>query len=216
VQYRFPEALARFPSSEFYEGRLRSFITSEKADEVLAPLERLAFPWPRAADGRIVPAVFVHCSTEEDYGGVSKQNVGQAALVRHIVRLLTTSRDVEGGGEIDNEEDAEGLSIAVLTPYTKQRDLVRHTLSGRATASTVDAFQGREADIVLLCTVRANMARDIGFVADMRRLNVAWTRARRALIVVGDRVTLAEGSELWARGIGACALLEIDVPGEGS
>ena len=76
MQYRFPEALANFPSSEFYEKRLKSAITGEEAGRVLAPLDDLAFPWPRV-NGRIQPAVFVHCTTEEDYGGMSKSNEGQ-------------------------------------------------------------------------------------------------------------------------------------------
>jgi superfamily I DNA and/or RNA helicase len=205
VQYRFPEALANFPSSEFYERRLKSAITGEEVGRVLAPLENLAFPWPRV-DGRIQPAVFVHCTTEEDYGGMSKSNEGQAQLVKQIIRLLTTLRVPEEGKE------PEQLSIAVLSPYTKQRTLLQHTLPGRIQSSTIDAFQGREADIIVFSTVRSNVEREIGFVEDMRRLNVAWTRARLALIVVGDESTMTAASGLWRRAIGSCVKVEVAVP----
>jgi regulator of nonsense transcripts 1 len=60
--------------------------------------------------------------------------------------------------------------------------------------SSIDGFQGRESDIVLFGTVRCNPHREIGFLKDMRRLNVALTRARAAVIVVGDRDTLTKGT----------------------
>ncbi|KAI0028389.1 RdRP-domain-containing protein [Vararia minispora EC-137] len=216
VQYRFPEALAHFPSSEFYEGRLRSSITGTKTVEVLAPLERVQFPWPRADDGSILPAVFVQCGTEEEYGGVSKSNQGQAQLVKYIVRQLSTTRDAERGDDAVSAERKDMPSIAVLSPYTKQTRLHDQTLNKRAQASTIDAFQGREADVIVFSTVRANPDRDIGFVEDMRRLNVAWTRARLALIVVGDEGTLAGGSELWRRAIASCTKVQLAIPEEGN
>jgi superfamily I DNA and/or RNA helicase len=64
----------------------------------------------------------------------------------------------------------------------------------------VDSFQGREADIVVFCTVRCNVHYSIGFLANERRMNVALTRAKRGLIVVGHRETLVgsqEGGGFW-------------------
>jgi len=207
VQYRFPEALAKFPSKEFYEGRLKSAMTDAEATEIFSGLDRLQFPWPKV-DGRIQPAVFVDCGLEEDYGGASKSNTGQATLAAHIVRLLSSPRDGDQG------ENINVPSIAVLSPYTKHATLLRHTLPSSlgARVSTIDSFQGREADVVIFTTVRANADCDIGFVEDMRRLNVAWTRARRALIVIGDRRTMVGGSALWRRAIEACHDVGIDVP----
>ena len=90
VQYRFPRELALFPSTEFYEGRLRSAMTDEEAQRLSEVLGLLQFPWTKDESGRIEPAVFVHCGTEEDYGGSSKSNEGQAELVAHIGKLLST------------------------------------------------------------------------------------------------------------------------------
>ncbi|KAH9924542.1 AAA domain-containing protein, partial [Fomitopsis serialis] len=68
-----------------------------------------------------------------------------------------------------------------------------------AVVSTLGGFQGREADVCILSTVRANMEGDIVFVEDARRLNVAWTRPKLGLIVVGSRTTLEGNSPLWKR-----------------
>jgi hypothetical protein len=74
---------------------------------------------------------------------------------------------------------------------------------------TIDSFQGRESDIIIFSTVRCNVERDIGFVEDERRLNVMWTRAKLALIIVGDRTTLtAKG--LWERALKSC--IDVTLP----
>lgn len=96
---------------------------------------------------------------------------------------------------------------AILTPYRGQARALEHglrslapwwePLAARVTVSSVDAFQGREADVVVLSTVRCNPRGAVGFVADPRRLNVAITRPRRGLVVVGSPATLAAGSPDW-------------------
>ncbi|KAF9069456.1 RdRP-domain-containing protein [Rhodocollybia butyracea] len=204
VQYRFPEALARFPSKEFYNNELGSYITGAKATALLDPLLRSNFPWP-IKDDEIRPAVFVHCGTEEDMGGQSKGNEGQAELIKQIVGLLSISKAT---GE--RLSDAEMPSITALSPYTKQTKILRDTL--RVPASTIDSFQGRESDIIIFSTVRSNDLADIGFVEDERRLNVAWTRARMGLIIVGDKRTMTAGRGLWHRAIESCVPVEITVP----
>jgi regulator of nonsense transcripts 1 len=86
-------------------------------------------------------------------------------------------------------------SIAVLTPYSRQADLLKTILSGfkGLEVSSIDGFQGRESDIVIFNTVRCNAHHEIGFLKDLRRMNVALTRARAAVIVIGDRDTLTKG-----------------------
>ena len=84
----------------------------------------------------------------------------------------------------------EAKNIAVLTPYSKQVTLIKNLMSQAdvemSEISTVDGIQGREKECILISMVRSNPGREIGFLKDWRRMNVAITRARRMLIVVGD------------------------------
>lgn len=197
VQYRSPERLNRFPSTEFYEGRLQSGVSDPQSLEALT---RSAFPWPQ--DNGVISSVFVQCSAEEDMGRMSKGNAIQADVVEHIISLLMAVRVEE------EESTCSEISITVLTPYTRQVQNLRQCLPSSITISTVDSFQGRESDIIIFSTVRSNVDGEIGFLSDRRRLNVMWTRARLALIIVGDRRTLTTDA-LWQRALNACA--EVDV-----
>ncbi|KAK0493854.1 RNA-directed RNA polymerase [Armillaria luteobubalina] len=193
IQYRFPQELADFPSREFYEGRLRSGLTDSSA--ILSVLTETRFPWPVRPPPNIpIPTVFIPCSTEEDMGGLSKSNIGQVEVVHAAISLLTPSE----------------LSITVLSPYRKQIDELKHKLSSNITCATIDSFQGRESDIIMFSSVRSNAERDIGFVDDARRLNVMWTRARKALIIVGDRATM-ESNALWKRALSACTEVIVEM-----
>ncbi|KAJ7022451.1 putative restrictase [Mycena alexandri] len=198
IQYRFPAELADFPSREFYESRLRTGI-SNSAD-VLRILSRCKFPWPRQAKGNaVIPTVFISCAAEEDMGGMSKSNLGQVDIVKRILPML----ELEKSGD---ETEQQTLSITVLSPYSKQVLALRRIIPQ---SFTIDSFQGRESDIIIFSSVRSNIEKDIGFVDDARRLNVMWTRARLALIIIGDRATMAENA-LWKRALDACT--EVALP----
>jgi superfamily I DNA and/or RNA helicase len=81
--------------------------------------------------------------------------------------------------------------IAVIAPYSAQVRHLREKLAGQEVeVDTVDGFQGREKEAVVISLVRSNAAGEIGFLADERRMNVALTRARRKLIVIGDSATI--------------------------
>ena len=92
----------------------------------------------------------------------------------------------------------------------------------RIEVSSIDRFQGREADVIVFVTVRCKEHREIGFLKDMRRMNVALTRAISALIVVGSRVTLTEGTadeesaSMWRRLLGSLTKVKLEVPVKGS
>ena len=82
--------------------------------------------------------------------------------------------------------------IAVITPYAAQARLIRHLCKVEGVEiDTVDGFQGREKEVILISCVRSNREGIIGFLGDTRRMNVALTRAKRKLIVIGDSATLA-------------------------
>lgn len=185
VQYRMHENIMTFSSERFYGGRLR-------ASEGVGghTLRDLGFDDTRV-EGRFrrvtlpeEPVVFVDTSGRE--GGErqrgdssSRENPAEADLV---ARLAESFR---WGGVPDRD-------IGVISPYADQVDLVRRELEDAADLEvhTVDGFQGREKEVVILSLVRSNERGEVGFLRDVRRLNVALTRARRKLVVVGDASTV--------------------------
>ena len=183
VQHRMHEDLMRFPSEAMYEGRLRA------AEPVRA--HRLEDLGAQADPARERPLVFVDTAgrgwdEERAADDPSARNPEQAVRVageaRRIVRRGIAPRDV-----------------AIITPYEAQARLLRERLrdlvSRGMEVGTVDGFQGREKEAIIVDLVRSNPDASIGFLADVRRMNVALTRARRFLVVVGDSATL--GSSPW-------------------
>lgn len=182
IQYRMHPQICEFPSAEFYNGRLQAAASCQNN-----PLPPSNFPWPSlpSAGGGQVRCVFVPCLLEEDIGHRSKANAGQAQLCQRIYQLLTDSRSSTG---------AATMPIAILTPYTRQVKTLQASLPTSAIISTVDGFQGQEADVIIYVTVRCNSHGDIGFLSDLRRLNVVLTRARAGLILIGCPRTLTGGA----------------------
>lgn len=219
TQYRMHPRLCEFSSKEFYEGKLKSGISM--SDRQLAACN---FPFPKAtalgrSDHGIIDdyerAIFIRCETKEAPGHTSKENRGQADLCLQICKLLTTTFTKEGTTH----------SIAVLTPYTRQSEVLKRMLASvphKIEVSSIDGFQGREADIVIFVTVRCNEHCEIGFLKDMRRMNVALTRAKSALIVVGSRSTLTGGNKdeastlMWGRLLGGLTEVKLEVPDIGN
>jgi len=82
--------------------------------------------------------------------------------------------------------------VAVISPYRAQVDLLREAFAGceQVTVNTIDSFQGQEREIVYISMVRSNDKSEIGFLRDYRRMNVAMTRAKMKLVIVGDSATL--------------------------
>lgn len=119
--------------------------------------------------------------------GVSKMNEAEAAAACDAVEALLK------GGQCSTTD------IAVVTPYAAQvrliRRLTRKLVNGPpyVEVSSTDGFQGREKEAVVFSAVRSNDYGSVGFVSDWRRVNVSFTRARRALIVIGNDVTLRRG-----------------------
>ncbi|KAF5628976.1 nonsense-mediated mRNA decay protein [Fusarium sp. NRRL 25303] len=217
TQYRMHPKLCEFSSGQFYEGKLKSGIGSSSRPPIKSD-----FPFPPARVTKqkgsshigmqdYERAIFINCDAKEMPGQKSKENRAQAELCLHICKLLTNCQETESPSH----------SIVVLTPYTRQAEVLKRMLSSIAykiEVSSIDGFQGREADIIVFVTVRCNEHREIGFLKDMRRMNVALTRARSALIVVGNRVTLTEGTAdeesavLWRKMLGSLTEVKLDIP----
>ena len=95
--------------------------------------------------------------------------------------------DILEAGEITKKD------IGIITPYAGQVRAIRNSMSEKlddVEVKTVDGYQGREKEVIIFSCVRSNTEQNIGFLSEMRRLNVALTRAKRGLIVVGDPATL--------------------------
>lgn len=185
-QYRMHETLMRFPSDETYGGQLRAHpsVADRTLHEVLRPGSTVDAP----------PLLFLDTAGKGFDESKAPQtqslrNEGEAELVVARVRELL----------------AEGLNpreLGVITPYRAQALWLREQLLDltELEVDTVDAFQGREKDVIIVSLVRSNAEQQLGFLEDLRRLNVAITRPRRHLFVVGDSATLS-GHPFFARWI---------------
>jgi superfamily I DNA and/or RNA helicase len=177
VQYRMNEAIMGFPSREFYEGTLI-------ADDRVAGHRLCDLPGVTACPPTQAPVEFLDTAGAGydealELEGESRFNPAEAALVCRKVRALLASG-------VRPEE------IGVIAPYAAQVRRLRQELPVPGLEiDSVDGFQGREKEAVVVSLVRSNPQGDVGFLADVRRLNVALTRARRKLLVVGDSATLS-------------------------
>ncbi len=176
-QYRMHEAIMGFSSREFYGGAL-------VADESVRG-HRLC-DLPGVASGPLTEAPVHFLDTagagfeeQQEAGGDSRLNPQEAALVCRKVRELVEAGVAAG-------------DIAVIAPYAAQVRRLREALGiPGVEVDSVDGFQGREKEAVVISLVRSNADQEIGFLADVRRMNVALTRARRKVLVIGDSATLA-------------------------
>jgi ATP-dependent RNA/DNA helicase IGHMBP2 len=177
VQYRMHESIAGFSSTEFYDGAL-------VAHPSVASHRLVDLPGIESSPLTESPLEFIDTAgaghdEELEPDGESRRNPGEADVVAKMVESLTAA------GVAAND-------IAVITPYAAQARLLRERISLEGLEiDSVDGFQGREKEAVIISLVRSNSSGEIGFLADVRRMNVALTRARRKLIVIGDSATLA-------------------------
>lgn len=181
VQYRMHEAIMRFPSRYFYDNKLLAH------DSVKAALLR-----PHQSPIEFIDTAGCGYMETQDPETLSRFNEEEA----HLLIRLTEKLIEEIGPELWLQE---GITMGIITPYRSQVDLL-HKLAEQSalleplhklvTINTVDAFQGQERDVIAISFVRSNEKSEVGFLSDIRRTNVAMTRARKKLIMVGDSATL--------------------------
>ncbi|OWF39025.1 Regulator of nonsense transcripts 1 [Mizuhopecten yessoensis] len=186
VQYRMHPALSAFPSNIFYEGSLQNGV---------APADRtrknLDIPWPQADK----PMFFYTTSGQEEISssGTSYLNRTEAVNVEKIAtRFLRSSIKPEQIGIITPYEGQR----AYIVQYMQYSGSLNKKLYQEIEVASVDAFQGREKDFIILSCVRSNEHQGIGFLNDPRRLNVALTRAKYGIIIVGNPKVLSK-QPLW-------------------
>lgn len=180
-QYRMHEMIMGYSSEVFYKGKLKA-----------APAVR-----DRVLYEGDSPLSFVDtagCGYEEKTEGTRISNPEEAAfLFRHLSQFAD---------QLATHYSAENFpSIAIISPYRQQIELLKEELLqstilqpylDKIAVNTIDSFQGQERDIVYISMTRSNADNRIGFLSEIRRMNVAMTRAKKKLVVIGDSSTLSQ------------------------
>ncbi|XP_014849300.1 PREDICTED: DNA-binding protein SMUBP-2 isoform X2 [Poecilia mexicana] len=178
VQYRMNSAIMEWASKEMYHGRLTAHSSVEK--HLLKDLPGVACVEETSTPLLLIDTAGCGLSEMEIADEQSKGNQGEVDIVSLHIKSLT-------------EAGVKAKDIAVIAPYNLQVDLLRQKLSARhpeMEIKSVDGFQGREKEAVVLSLVRSNRKGEVGFLAEDRRINVAVTRARRHIAVVCDTQTV--------------------------
>ncbi len=194
VQYRMNDAIMRFSSDWFYDGQVESApdVSYRSILDLDTPMQ-----W--------IDTSSINSDTEEDPTSYDEEYVGEnhgrinRAEARLTLKLLEDYIEKIGKQRFLDER----LDVGIISPYKVQTQHLRSLIKKRdffkpfrslITVNTVDGFQGQERDIMLISLVRSNEKGQIGFLSDLRRMNVAITRARMKLIIIGNAATLAHNS----------------------
>ena len=182
VQYRMHQKIMQFSSQYFYEDKLIAH------DSVKSRLLR-----PYQLPIEFIDTAGCGYHEKQDPETLSRLNTEEAQLLIHQAEVLV--EDIGTQTWLD-----EQITMGIITPYNAQVDQL-HKLAEASpileplyrliTINTVDAFQGQERDVIAISFVRSNEKGEVGFLSDIRRTNVAMTRARKKLIMIGDSATLS-------------------------
>ena len=182
VQYRMNQLIMNFSNSQFYDNQL-------VAHESVANWE--------LPKGDVSPVIFIDTAgagfnEEANTETLSKYNSGEYFILReHFLQFVNTLA----------EHDLEMPTVGIITPYRsqilhmKEQFMEDETLTAYqefVTINTIDGFQGQERDVIYISLVRSNDKNEIGFLNDYRRMNVAMTRARKQLVIIGDSATIGQ------------------------
>ena len=181
TQYRMHQDIMKFPSAYFYEGELIAdeSVKFRLLNENESPIE-------------FIDSAGCGYDETQDAETLSRYNEGEARLlISEIEKLISRI-----GRSTMMEHN---ISIGIITPYRAQVDYLTkiaeasnifEPLKHLLNINTVDAFQGQERDVIAISFVRSNNKSEVGFLGDIRRTNVAMTRAKKKLIMIGDSATL--------------------------
>jgi ATP-dependent RNA/DNA helicase IGHMBP2 len=186
IQYRMHRDIMGWSNQQFYNNVLEAH--ASVADMTL-DTGSMSVMLHGVDMSSIITSPVVFCDTcgvegmsedVSDNKSASKSNQGEISVIEKYVELIHCP-------EIADD-------ICIIAPYLKQAELLRNSLRAKHPSidiSTVDSFQGREGDVVIISLVRSNPDHVVGFLSDYRRLNVAITRAKRHVFVVGDSETIS-------------------------
>ncbi|MFK7756899.1 MAG: AAA domain-containing protein [Flavobacteriales bacterium] len=167
IQYRMDELIMEFSNAQFYENELEAHIS----------VATHGFTQDGFSAVEFIDTAGCDFTEESSKSGKSLRNEGEAGLItKRLIEL---------------EPFIEGMSLGIISPYRGQVNYLKEVLSERdSDINTIDAFQGQERDIIIVSLVRSNEDGTIGFLKDYRRMNVAMTRAKKRLILIGDSATI--------------------------
>jgi len=176
-QYRMNRVIMGFSNAVFYGGKVTAHTSVE--DHTILDDGDLR------SSLRVIDTSGKGWTEEAGDNAESLKNVGEATAVLHVLDSIVTSAH------------RHDLSVGIISPYRGQVrhldaviDNGRRAAFGSLDINTVDSFQGSECDVIIISLVRSNDDGDIGFLTDTRRMNVAITRARKMLVVIGDASTI--------------------------
>ncbi|XP_062226608.1 uncharacterized protein LOC133924891 [Phragmites australis] len=187
IQYRMAPCISLYPNAHFYERKILDGpnVLSSCYNKDYTNLPFGSYTFINITDGR----------EEKEGAGNSWRNLVEVAVVVHLIKIIYKSWKRTG----------QGLSIGVVSPYSSQVEAIKGRLGKKydtcdgfqIRVKSVDGFQGEEDDIIILSTVRSNGRGDVGFLADNQRTNVALTRARHCLWILGNANTLNKSGTVW-------------------
>ncbi len=180
VQYRMNASIMGFSNRQFYDNQLIADISVEQHQLTLPPHKSVEF----------IDTAGTGFEEKTDESGKTRENPDEIRLVfEHLHQL------------INQLPEDEKPTIGLIAPYRAQvKAMELEFLSEKElqdypiTINTIDSFQGQERDVIYISLVRSNDAGEIGFLKDYRRMNVAMTRARKLLVVIGDSATVGQDS----------------------
>ncbi len=181
MQYRMNEEIMAFSSQWFYNGQLRA--AEEAAHRMVSPIDT-PLMWLDTSQ--------LHYEEKENL----HKSLSNSEEARFVIHTLKDYIEMISPQKVENER----IDFGIITPYRGQARLIRRLLKmqhyfrklkRRITVDTVDGFQGQERDVIVISLVRDNADGNIGFLRDLRRMNVAITRARMKLIIIGNAETLS-------------------------
>lgn len=183
VQYRMNESIMRFPSEWFYNNQL------ESAPEIRQ----------RGILDFDTPMIWIDTSEMECHEEFVGESFGRINKPEANLLLQELESYIQKIGE--NRVLDEQIDFGLISPYKAQVQYLRNKIKSSSffrrfrpliTVNTVDGFQGQERDVIFISLVRANESGQIGFLNDLRRMNVAITRARMKLVILGNAATLTK------------------------
>ncbi|KAF3341615.1 helicase MAGATAMA 3 [Carex littledalei] len=187
VQYRMHPRIHEFPNRKFYSARI-----SDGPNVRHESYSRSYLKEPMYGAYSFID--IVNDKETSDQLGQSCRNLVEVAAVHHIIKRLVEASETSG----------KHVNVGVISPYAEQVKAIQGRLERylkheflTVKVRSIDGFQGGEADVILMSTVRSNRDGNIGFLSDKRRINVALTRAKHCLWILGNGSTLQKSKSVW-------------------